>query len=223
MKTSASSPRTRVRRLGKRGHYDRATIDAILDAGLIGHLAFAVDGQPYALPMLYARAQDTLYLHGSRLSRLLRTAGTGIPVCFTVTLVDGLVLARSAFHHSINYRSAVLLGRAHPVTSEPEKRAALDAIVEHVVCGRTQEARGPNAGELKATEVIALPIDEASAKVRTGGPVDASEDYALPVWAGEVPLQVVAGTPIADERCEVPVPGYLAALTRPAGAPGGVS
>lgn len=223
MRPAPPAPRTRIRRLAKRGRYDRPTIDAILDAGLVGHLAFAVDGQPYAMPMLYARVDATLYLHGSRLSRLLRTAQTGIPVCFTVTLVDGLVLARSAFHHSVNYRSAVVLGRAHVVAEESEKRAALDAIVEHVVPGRTRDARGPNAGELKATDVIALPIEEASAKVRTAGPVDAPEDYALPVWAGEIPLAVVAGAPIADERCQAPVPEYVAALTRPAAGPGGGS
>jgi nitroimidazol reductase NimA-like FMN-containing flavoprotein (pyridoxamine 5'-phosphate oxidase superfamily) len=220
MKAAAPSPRTKIRRLAKRGRYDRPTIEAVLDAGLVGHLAFTVEDQPYAMPMLYARAGDTLYLHGSRLSRLLTTARTGIPVCFTVTLVDGLVLARSAFHHSVNYRSAIVLGRAHLVAEESEKRAALDAIVEHVVPGRTQDARRPNAGELKATEVIALPIDEASAKVRTGGPVDAPEDYALPVWAGEIPLAVAVGAPVPDDRCEALVPDYIAALTRPAAEPG---
>lgn len=223
MKPPAPSARTKVRRLGKRGHYDRATVDAILDDALVGHLAFVVDDQPYAMPMLFARAGDTLYLHGSRLSRLLKTAGAGIPACFTVTLVDGLVLARSGFHHSVNYRSAVVLGQAHAVREEGEKRRALDAIVEHVVPGRTSEVRGPNPGELKATEVIALPIDEASAKVRTGGPVDAPEDYALPVWAGEIPLSTVAGAPAPDARCAAPVPDYVNRLTRPAVAPAGGS
>jgi nitroimidazol reductase NimA-like FMN-containing flavoprotein (pyridoxamine 5'-phosphate oxidase superfamily) len=223
MKTPAPSSRTKVRRLGKRGRYDRATVDAILDAALVGHLAFVAGDQPYAMPMLFARAGDTLYLHGSRLGRLLKTTGAGIPVCFTVTLVDGLVLARSAFHHSVNYRSVVVLGEARAVREEAEKRRALDAIVEHVVPGRTREARGPNAGELKATEVIALAIDEASAKVRTGGPVDAAEDYGLPVWAGEIPLATVAGAPAPDARCAVAVPAYVGRLTRPAAVPAGVS
>ena len=222
-KTPPTSPRTRVRRLAKRAHYDHATVHAVLDAGMVGHLAFVVDDQPYALPMLYARVGETLYLHGSRLSRLLKHSGAGTPVCFTVTLVDGFVLARSGFHHSINYRSVAVLGHARPVREEAEKRAALDAIVEHVVPGRTSEARGPNAGELKATEVVALALEEASAKIRTGGPVDAPEDYALPVWAGEIPLGLVAGTPVADARCDVPMPEYLRALTRPAVAPADAS
>lgn len=223
MRTPAPSPRTKVRRLGKRARYDRPAIHAILDAGLVGHLAFVAEEQPYAMPMLFARLDDTLYLHGSRLSRLIKAAGAGIPVCFTVTLVDGLVLARSGFHHSVNYRSVTVLGQARLVREEDEKRRALDAIVEHVIPGRTSEARGPNAGELKATEVIALPIDEASAKARVGGPVDAPEDYALPVWAGEVPLRLTAGSPMPDGRCEVPVPDYVARLTRPAVALEGVS
>ncbi|MEA2146200.1 MAG: uncharacterized protein QOG59_1787, partial [Solirubrobacteraceae bacterium] len=156
MKTPAPSPRSKVRRLAGRGRYDRDTIDSILDSGLVGHLAFVRDDHPFAIPMLYVRADDTLYLHGSRLSRLLKSAGAGIPVCFTVTLLDGLVLARSAFHHSVNYRSVVVLGRARLVEDEAEKRAALDALVEHVAAGRTRDARRPNPKELAATEVIAL-------------------------------------------------------------------
>ncbi len=223
--TGAPSPRSKVRRLGGRGRYDRETVHAILDAGLVGHLAITEDEQPFALPMLYARADERLYLHGARLSRLLRGAADGIPVCFTVTLLDGIVLARSAFHHSLNYRSVVVLGRARPVRDAAEKHAALDAIVEHVMPGRTRDARGPNRGELAATEVIALDLDEASAKVRTGGPSDASKDHALPVWAGEIPLRIVAGEPIPDARCEAPLPGYVAemvGLTRPAVASGGL-
>lgn len=175
-------------------------------------MAFVDDDQPYAIPMLYARRDRTLYLHGSRLSRLLRSTGGGIPVCFTVTLVDGLVLARSGFHHSVNYRSVVVLGRAEIVEGEAAKRLALDTIVDHIVPGRTSEARGPSAKELAATEVLALELDEASAKLRSGGPVDAPEDYALPVWAGEIPLRLSAGVPVPDERCAVGLPGYLERL-----------
>ena len=207
--TKTPSPRTRVRRLPRRGDYERERIHAILDAGFVGHLAFVQDDQPYAMPMLYARVGDTLYLHGSRLSRLMNGVGGGIPVCFTTTLVDGLVLARSAFHHSVNYRSVVVLGRARLVVEEAEKRAALDALVEHIVPGRTSDARGPSASELKGTEVAALDCSEASAKVRTGPPVDAAKDYALPVWAGEIPLEVTVGTPVPDERCSVPMPEYV--------------
>ena len=211
-KAEAPSPRTKVRRLGGRGRYDEETVNAILDAGLVGHMAFVQDDQPYAIPMLYARSDRTLYLHGSRLSRLLRGAGGGVRVCFTVTLVDGLVLARSGFHHSVNYRSVVVLGRARPVEGEAGKRLALDTLVEHIVPGRTSEARGPSAKELAATAVLALDLDEASAKLRTGGPVDAAEDYALPVWAGEIPLRVKAGDPVPDDRCAVPLPAYLERL-----------
>jgi uncharacterized protein len=212
MKASAPTARSKVRRLGGRGRYDRQTIDTILDAGLVGHLAFTRDDQPYAIPMLYVRVDETLYLHGSRLSRLLTSAGAGIPVCFSVTLLDGLVLARSAFHHSVNYRSVVVLGRARPVRDEGEKRAALDALVEHVAAGRTRDARRPNAKELAATEVIALGLEEASAKSRSGGPVDAPEDYELPVWAGEIPLGLRAGPPVTDPRCTVSPPDYVARL-----------
>jgi nitroimidazol reductase NimA-like FMN-containing flavoprotein (pyridoxamine 5'-phosphate oxidase superfamily) len=211
-RAAAPSPRTKVRRLAGRGRYDQDTVHAILDAGLVGHMAFVKDDQPYAIPMLYARHDRTLYLHGSRLSRALAGVAAGIPVCFTVTLVDGLVLARSGFHHSVNYRSVVVLGEARVVEGEAAKRLALDTLVEHVAPGRTSEARGPSAKELKATEVLALGLDEASAKLRTGGPVDAAEDYALPVWAGEIPLRITAGAPVADDRCGEPVPAYLRRL-----------
>lgn len=175
----------------------------------MGHTAFAIDGQPYAMPMLYARDGDVLYLHGSPLSRLLSGLADGVPMCFTVTLLDGLVLARSAFHHSVNYRSVVVLGQGRAVREREAKHAALRAIVDHVAAGRSDDARGPSDKELEATEVVMLPLDEASAKIRTGGPVDAPEDYALPVWAGEVPLRVVAGRPRTDERCTRPVPDYV--------------
>jgi uncharacterized protein len=202
--------RTTVRRRAGRGVYDRETIDAILDEGLVGHLAFAVDGQPYALPMLYARRASEIYLHGSPLSRLLRAAAAGAPMCLTVTLVDGLVLARSAFHHSINYRSAVVLGSGRLVTEREEKDEALRLIVEHAAPGRAADARAPSRQELEATAVVAMAIEEASAKARSGPPIDAAEDYALPVWAGELPLAVAAGAPVADPRCSVSEPpAYL--------------
>jgi hypothetical protein len=161
--------------------------------------------------MLYARAGDQLYLHGSPLSRLLGSLADGVSMCFTVTLVDGLVLARSAFHHSINYRSVVVLGRGTAVRAREQKLAALGTLVEHVMPGRSGDARGPNEPELEATEVIVLPIEEASAKIRTGPPVDAAEDYTLQVWAGELPLRVATGAPISDSRCSAPLPDYLRA------------
>lgn len=208
---AAESPgaRTTVRRRAGRGRYDGKTIAAILDEGLIGHAGFIVGGQPYAIPMLYAHADDRLYLHGSPLSRILGSLAGGAPVCFTVTLVDGLVLARSAFHHSINYRSVVVLGQARVLRARTEKLAALRAIVEHVSPGRSGEARGPSQQELSATEVVVLAIEEASAKLRAGPPVDAPEDYALPVWAGELPLGLAVGAPRTDPRCTEPVPAYV--------------
>ncbi len=195
-----------MRRQPRRGTYDRATIDAILDEGFVGHLAFAGDGQPYAIPMLYARGEGELFLHGSPLSRLVRGVASGIPVCFTVTLVDGIVFARSAFHHSINYRSAVILGTGRVIDDREEKHEALRLIVEHVARGRSDEVRGPSNGELKATEVLAVAISEASAKIRRGPPVDSARDYALPIWAGELPLSLQVGAPVPDDRCAAPVP-----------------
>jgi hypothetical protein len=195
----ASSARARVRRAPKRAAYDRATIDAILDAALVAHVGFAdPDGQPYVIPTLHARVGDTVYVHASSAARLTRTLAAGVPACLTVTLVDGLVLAKSAFHHSVNYRSVVVLGRMALVTGEAERRAALDAFVEQLVPGRTADARGPNAKELKATQVLAMPLDEATAKVRTGGPVDDPEDAGLPAWAGVIPLAVVPGPPSGE-------------------------
>ncbi len=193
----APSERTRVRRLPRRGAYDRATIDAILDEALICHLAFSVDGQPYAIPTAYARIGDHVYVHGSAASRMLRAAG-GAPVCFTATLLDGLVLARSAFHHSMNYRSVVVLGGAEEVSDEEERLAAMRALVERVAPGRWAEIRPPNAQELKATTILRLAIAESSAKIRTGPPIDDDEDLALPCWAGVIPLALAAGAPIAD-------------------------
>jgi len=211
-----ATPRTTVRRLPKRGHYDRPTIDAILDEGLICHVGFVVDGQPYVIPTLYARRQDRIYVHGSAVSRMLRTLAGGVPVCLTVTLVDGLVLARSAFNHSMNYRSVVVLGTAAPVEGE-EKVAALEAIAEHAAPGRWAETRAPNAAELKQTLVLSLPLGEASAKVRTGPPIDEDEDYALPHWAGVLPLALAAGSPVPDPRLPagIPVPPSVRGWRRP--------
>jgi hypothetical protein len=196
----APTARTRVHRLPKRGVYDRAAIEAVLDEGLVCHVGFVVDDQPYVIPTTYGRIGDRLYLHGSAASRMLRALRGGVPVCVTVTLLDGLVLARSAFHHSMNYRSVVLLGTAVEVTDDAERRLALEAIVEHIVCGRWPEIRWPNETELKATLVLRLPIEEASAKVRQGPPVDDEEDYARPCWAGEIPLRHTPQPPVPDPR-----------------------
>lgn len=196
----APSQRTRVRRAPSRADYDRAAIDAILDEGLVAHLGFAVDGQPYVIPTLHARVGDTVYIHGSTASRAIRTLTAGAPACLTVTLTDGVVLARSAFHHSMNYRSVVVLGEARPVSAGEEMMVALRAFTEHIVPGRWDEVRAPNRKEVKATRVLAMTLDEASAKVRTGPPVDDDDDYALPVWAGEIPMRLQAAAPVADRR-----------------------
>jgi nitroimidazol reductase NimA-like FMN-containing flavoprotein (pyridoxamine 5'-phosphate oxidase superfamily) len=208
------TPRTRVRRRAGRGRYDRATIDPILDEGMVGHLGLVSERQPYVLPILYARDGDWLYLHGSPLSRLLGAAVSGVPLCLTVTLLDGLVFARSAFHHSMNYRSVVVLGSAVALEDHDAKQVALRRIVEHIAPGRSDEVRGPSGPELEATEVVAMEIREASAKIRTGPPVDAAEDYSLPVWAGELPLALVPGAPAGDPRCEFPVPDYVSSWRR---------
>ena len=201
---SLQSSRTTVKRLAKRGAYDRDTIHAILDEAYICHVGFAVPQengvQPFVIPTIHARVGDTLYFHGSAASRMLRSLRDGIDACVTVTLLDGLVLARSAFHHSMNYRSVVVLGKGREVVDRDEKIRALDAIVEHVVLGRTALVRAPNETELRQTMVIAMPLTEASAKVRTGPPIDDEEDYALDVWAGVIPLRLEKGEPIRDER-----------------------
>ena len=194
------SERVRVRRLPQRGVYDRAVVHAILDEALVCHVGFVVDGQPYVIPTIHARVGEVLYVHGSAASRMLRTLREGVPVSVTVTLLDGLVLARSAFHHSMNYRSVIALGAASEVADPAEKRAALDAIVEHVAPGRSAEVRPPSDLEMKATLVLKLPLEEVSAKVRTGPPVDDDDDYALPVWAGVIPLVLQPLAPVADPR-----------------------
>jgi nitroimidazol reductase NimA-like FMN-containing flavoprotein (pyridoxamine 5'-phosphate oxidase superfamily) len=193
-----SSDRTRVRREPDRGVYERATIDAILDEALICHLGFVHDGQPYVIPTLFARIGDEVYFHGSAASRMLRTLDGGVDACLTVTLVDGLVLARSIFNHSVNYRSVVVLGRAAAVGERDEKLRALEAFSDRLVPGRWADVRSPTDQELKATSILRLPLDEASAKIRTGPPKDYEEDLTVPVWAGVIPLRLEAGEPQPD-------------------------
>jgi hypothetical protein len=206
--------RTTLHRLPERGHHDRPTIDAILDEALVCHLGFVDDGQPYVIPTVFARVGDDVYVHGSAASRALRSLRDAAPLCITVTLLDGLVLARSAFHHSVNYRSVLLLGTATVVTDPVEKAAALDAIVDHVMPGRSADARRGDDKELRATLVLCLPITEASAKVRTGGPKDDPEDMDLSVWAGVLPLHTVVGAPDTDPQCTAPIPDYVRAYRR---------
>jgi uncharacterized protein len=207
--------RTRVRRHPERGDYDRATIDAILDEALICHVGFVVDGQPFVMPTIHARDGDVLYIHGSPGSRMLRSLKGGVDVCVTVTLLDGLVLARSVYNHSMNYRSAVVLGRAQEVTDRDEKLHAVECVVEHVVPGRWADARQPNEGEIKGTTILALGLGEASAKVRSGPPTDDEDDLSFPVWAGVVPLELVPQPPLADEGVAEPLPRYVAGYRRP--------
>jgi nitroimidazol reductase NimA-like FMN-containing flavoprotein (pyridoxamine 5'-phosphate oxidase superfamily) len=208
--------RTQVKRLPKRGTYDRETVCSILDAGFVCHVGFNAEGQPYVIPTNYGRAGDTLYLHGSPASRMLRTLSGGVPVCVTVTHVDGLVLARSAFHHSVNYRSVVILGTARLVEDPAAKMEAMRIFTEHVLKGRWNDVRRPSEQELKGTMVLALPLEEVSAKLRTGGPVDDEADYALPVWAGVLPLETVAQPPQPDARLksDTPLPPYLKNYSR---------
>jgi nitroimidazol reductase NimA-like FMN-containing flavoprotein (pyridoxamine 5'-phosphate oxidase superfamily) len=204
--------RTRLRRLPKRGSFDRDVVNAIIDHALICHVGFVHNDAPFVIPTLHVRIGERLYVHGSAASRMLRTAAEGIPLCVTVTHIDGLILARSAFHHSINYRSAVILGTAAEVTAEAEKTHVLHALVDHVVPGRWKEARPPYPKELAATSVLALPITEASAKVRTGFAADDDEDYAIPIWAGVMPVTMSVGAPVADEHllAGVGLPDYVA-------------
>jgi nitroimidazol reductase NimA-like FMN-containing flavoprotein (pyridoxamine 5'-phosphate oxidase superfamily) len=200
MDSFTPTERSALKRLPKRGVYEREGVHQILDEGFICHVGFVSGGQPFVIPTGYARSGDTLYLHGAQASRMLRVLREGVDVCVTVTLVDGMVMARSAFHHSMNYRSVVVFGRARAVEGRAEKLAALRALTEHLAPGRWDEVRQPTDGEMRATLVLALPLAEASAKVRTGPPLDDEEDYALAVWAGVVPLRVEAGEPVADPR-----------------------
>jgi len=216
MSTFTPTDRTQVKRLPKRGAYDHDTVFKILDEAFVCHVGFVVDGQPFVIPTNFGRVGETLYLHGSAASRMLRTLSEGIPICVTATLIDGLVLARSAFHHSVNYRSVVVLGTARLVTEPAEKMEALRLFTEHIMKGRWEQIRWPSEQELKGTTVLALPLEEVSAKVRTGGPVDDEEDYALPVWAGVLPLPVRVSAPIADSRLAsgIAVPENVAKYSR---------
>jgi nitroimidazol reductase NimA-like FMN-containing flavoprotein (pyridoxamine 5'-phosphate oxidase superfamily) len=194
--------RSTLHRLPNRGSNEMEAVYAILDAAFLAHVGFVVDGQPFVIPTLFGRAGDKLYLHGSAASRMMRTLEAGVPVCVTVALVDGLVLARSAFHHSINYRSAVVFGTARKIDDPAQKNEALRVISEHLITGRWDEVRVPASQELKATTVLELTIEEASAKLRTGPPIDDEADYALPVWAGVLPLGLKAGEPVPDARLQ---------------------
>jgi nitroimidazol reductase NimA-like FMN-containing flavoprotein (pyridoxamine 5'-phosphate oxidase superfamily) len=216
METFAQTERTALKRLPKRGVYDRELVYRILDEGFICHVGFANESQPFVIPTGYARFDDKLYIHGSQASRMLRTLSTGIDVCVTVTLVDGLVLARSAFHHSMNYRSVVVFGQATVVDERAEKLDALRALSEHMIPGRWDEVRRPSEQELQTTSVLVLPLAEVSAKVRTGPPIDDDDDYGLPVWAGVIPLRLVAGEPVADPRLpqDIAPPDYATKYER---------
>jgi uncharacterized protein len=206
----AVTGRTRVVREANRAVYDREAIYKILDEGFVCHVGFAAENQPFVIPTMFARVDDHLYFHGSAASRMLRGLSSGLPVCITVTLTDGLVLARSVFNHSMNYRSVVALGVAVVIDDPAEKLGALRAFTEKMLPGRWNDARQPNEKELKATSILKLPLTEVSAKVRTGGVEDDAEDYAFPVWAGIIPLRLLAEAPVRDERCDpgIPTPGY---------------
>ena len=211
---SNPTPRTRVVREPQRAVYDRDAVNQIIDEAFVCHVGFVVDGQPYVIPTSYGRDGNVLYIHGSPASRMLRNLDQGIPVCITVTLVDGLVLARSVFNHSMNYRSVVILGTATLVDDPAEKLAALRALSEHILPHRWDDSRQPNEKELKTTSVLRLPISEFSAKVRVGPPVDDDKDYSFPTWAGVIPLDMNSGTPIPDDRCKQELPAYLQNYSR---------
>ncbi len=210
-KELAQTDRTKVKRLPKRGNFDRETIYSILDEGFVCHVGFTAHGQTFVIPTGYARHGDTLLIHGSAASRMMRNLAGGIDVCVTVTLLDGLVLARSAFHHSVNYRSVVVFGKAKLIEDEQEKLEALYAFTEHIVPNRWNDIREPNELELKATTVLALPLEEASAKIRTGDPVDDAEDYEMDVWAGVIPLKIKAEKPEDDKLLKegISAPDYV--------------
>ena len=208
--------RTQLRRLPKRGAHDSETVNAILDAAFLAHVAFNVEGQPFVIPTLFGRDGERLFLHGSAASRMLRHLETGVPACVNVTVVDGLVLARSAFHHSMNYRSVVAFGNARKIEDQAEKNRALFIVSEHLIRGRWQDVRQPSEQELKATSVLEFTIEEASAKIRTGPPIDDDEDYVLPMWAGVLPISLTTGPPIPDSRLDpqTPVPQYVKGYRR---------
>jgi nitroimidazol reductase NimA-like FMN-containing flavoprotein (pyridoxamine 5'-phosphate oxidase superfamily) len=218
--TEASSipqtSRTTLKRLPKRASYDREIVNSILDEGFICHVGFSVEDKPFVIPTGYARVEDKLLIHGSQASRMLRTLSQGIDVCVTVTLLDGLVLARSAFHHSMNYRSVVIFGRATLIDDPSEKMSALFALSEHIIRHRWADVRAPSESELRQTTVLSLPLDEASAKIRTGPPIDDEEDYEMRVWAGVVPLRLAAGEPISDPRLvgDIDPPEYVLNYSR---------
>ena len=213
------TPRNRVRRLPKRGHYDRQSVYAIIDEALVCHVAFVSEGVPTVIPTLHARRGDDLLLHGARTSRMLQHVAAGNPVSVAITLLDGIVLARSVFHHSMNYRSVVLHGTGRLVESNEEKVGALEAFAEHIARGRWADARQPSRKELKATSVVAIPIEVAAAKIRTGPPLDDEEDYGLPIWAGVLPLAMRAGKAIPDPRLDndATPPSYVRRYRRPGG------
>lgn len=214
----APTPRTRVKRLPKRAAYERDAIYSILDTALACHVGFAIDGQPYVIPTLHVRIGDRLYIHGSAASRMLGAAAEGTPIAVTVTHIDGLVLARSAFHHSVNYRSAVILGAATLVADPAEKLAVMKGLMDHVAPGRWDHIRQPNEKELAATSVLSIPIVEASAKLRSGDPLDDEADYAMAVWAGQIPFAMKPLTPVADARLDAstPVPAHVSEYRLPA-------
>lgn len=210
------TPRNQVRRIAKRGKYDKATIYDILDQSFLCHISFVLDGQPFIIPTLYARVDDAIYIHGSHISRMLKHLQTGEKICLSVTHVDGIVLARSAFHHSMNYRSAVIFGTGKLVESDEEKNLALKAISDNILRERWEDVRQPNQKELNVTSVIKIEIEEASAKIREGMPIDDDADYALPIWAGILPIDKGFGQPIADEKLaeEIKLPTYLKLFNR---------
>ncbi len=211
MTTFTKTPRNKIKRGANRATYDVETVHAILDAGFVCHIGFVANGQPFVIPTAYGRVEDRLFIHGSPASRMLKTLEQGIEMCVTVTLLDGLVLARSAFHHSVNYRSVVLFGTAHKVDDFEEKTQALKAFTDQVIPNRWSSLRPMTDKEVKGTTVLCLPITEASAKVRTGPPVDDEADYALPIWAGVLPLRMVADAPVSDPKLldDIPVPDHV--------------
>jgi uncharacterized protein len=217
MENFKPTERTIVKRLPKRGNYERETVNQILDEGFVCHVGFVVDNRPVVIPTGYGRRGDQLYIHGSAASRMLKTLREGVDVCVSVTLVDALVLARSAFHHSMNYRSVVVFGRARVLEDEDEKMEALRAFTDHIMRRRWEESRQPNSNELRATLVLAVSLTEASAKIRTGPPVDDEEDYELPVWAGELPLRLATGEAVSDPRLRngIDLPRYVQDYSRP--------